>query len=274
MHFVIVGHITRDITPTGYALGGTVSYAAVTAQRMGAQVTIVTRSQVEDAAHPALHEIELINIPSAYTTTFQNLYEKGVRTQYVRAVAEPIFAADWPQKLNGADVTLLAPLVQEVDPAVATLANGLIAATPQGWMREWDAKGRVRPVPWYSAGRILPHLDVLIMSAADLGGDERILENALQSVPIVIMTESADGCVVFERGNPTPIPPRVSNEVDPTGAGDVFAAAFLVHFHDSGDVIRSAYFANVAASFSIEGAGLAAIPNRDLVETYINAHPI
>jgi sugar/nucleoside kinase (ribokinase family) len=50
--------------------------------------------------------------------------------------------------------------------------------------------------------------------------------------------------------------------VDPTGAGDVFAAAFLCHLHASGNPREAADFANRVAACSVEKIGFASIPTR------------
>ncbi len=273
MHFVVVGHLTRDVVPGGYTLGGTASYAALTAKRLGADVTVVTRAHPADAQTLALAGIEVINLPSDITTTFQNIYRGHTRIQYLRAVAAPIFASEWPQHLNQADVVLLGPLVQEVDPAIAANIQGYLGSTPQGWMREWDNTGRVYPVPWYCAGRITPYAEALILSEADLAPEDRSLPWIIDQVPIVVLTESYEGCVINVNGEHVRIPPRPANEVDPTGAGDVFAAAFLVRLNQGYSPCQAAYFANVTASFSTEGSGFASIPHFDQVEAYINEHP-
>jgi sugar/nucleoside kinase (ribokinase family) len=51
----------------------------------------------------------------------------------------------------------------------------------------------------------------------------------------------------------------------------VFAAAFLLRFYETRDPCLAAQFANVAASFSVEGRGTAAIPSRQRVEAYLNS---
>lgn len=273
MHFVVIGHITRDVAPEGYTLGGTASYAGIAAKRLGAQVTLLTRARPEDVQHPDLADIDIINLPSDLTTTFHNVYRQGVRTQYLQAVAAPIRVEETPAHLFHADIVLLAPLVQEVDPAIAPRVRGLLGATPQGWLREWDARGQVRPVPWISAGRILPHLDALIFSDADIAGDPGIMATLLEATPLVALTKSAAGAILYVDGVYHHAPPRPAQEIDPTGAGDVFAAAFLMHLRQSHHPFRSAYFANIAASMSVEAPGTRGIPDRARVEAYIAAHP-
>jgi len=57
--------------------------------------------------------------------------------------------------------------------------------------------------------------------------------------------------------------------VDPTGAGDVFAAAFMIRLIETDDPCQAAQFANTVASFSIEGPGVSGIPMRHQVEAYV-----
>jgi sugar/nucleoside kinase (ribokinase family) len=49
--------------------------------------------------------------------------------------------------------------------------------------------------------------------------------------------------------------------VDATGAGDVFAAAFLVHYARQGDPWQAAEAAACAAGLSVEAEGWAAVPD-------------
>jgi sugar/nucleoside kinase (ribokinase family) len=61
--------------------------------------------------------------------------------------------------------------------------------------------------------------------------------------------------------------------VDPTGAGDVFAAAFLVRYRETGDPFASALFASCAASLSVEAPGLEGVPTRARVEERFRQFP-
>ncbi len=274
MHIAIIGHLTRDISPDGYTIGGAVSYSGVTARRMGAEVTVVTRAHPDDVRFLEAEGIQVINLPTQVYTTFHNIYHKDIRIQQVLAVANPIMVHETPPLVYDADLLMLAPVAQEVDPAIALHARHKLAVTPQGWMREWDMQGRVYPIPWYSAGRILPYVDIMVFSDQDLVGDMSIFPTIIDAVPLVAITRAAKGCVVYDRGHPQRVRTRPAREVDATGAGDTFTAAFLVELLRGRSPIEAAYFANVAASLSIEAIGLGGIPYRFQVESYIQMHPL
>ena len=273
MHIAIIGHLTRDIADNGYAIGGAVSYAGITARRLGADVSVLTRAHPDDVRVLEDEGIQVINLPTDVYTTFLNVYYKEIRTQQLLSVAAPIMAAETPPEITNADVLLLAPVAQEVDPAIAPAARNKLAAIPQGWMREWDDQGRVFAVPWYSSGRILSYLDSIIFSDLDLIGDLSILPVIIDTVPLVAITKAAKGCVLYHQRQRRHVHARPAKEVDTTGAGDTFTAAFLTETFRGKSPIEAAYFANVTASLSIEGVGHSGIPHRHEVEAYIRAHP-
>ena len=65
-----------------------------------------------------------------------------------------------PDAWRLAPLVLLAPLAGEVDPELAgAFPAARVAATPQGWLRQWDADGLVRPGPWPDAERIAEVID-------------------------------------------------------------------------------------------------------------------
>ena len=54
-------------------------------------------------------------------------------------------------------------------------------------------------------------------------------------------------------------------EVDPTGAGDVFATAFLIRYQETGNPQEAAVFAACAASCVVEGLAASTLGDRDEV---------
>ena len=283
--FLAIGTVTRDIatadpSATDYMLGGTVSFAAVTAARLGRRPTVLTRAgdDIELSVLSGLADLHVL--PCANTTTFANLYSSDGRVQYCYTPSPPITAVDIPPRLRAPHIALLGPLVNDVQSEVASIfdSDTIVAAVPQGWMRRWDEKGRVYPAPWRDMAQILPHLDALILSIEDIDGDLRQVEEFLEYVALVVLTENRDGSTIYRRKPDSeieivPIPSRPANEVDPTGAGDIFATAFLLRLDESGDPFDSARYANVTASFGVEGQGVTGIPSHEKILDYMGLHP-
>jgi sugar/nucleoside kinase (ribokinase family) len=277
---VVVGHATRDLIPDGgWRLGGTVVFAALTAARLGLRVAIVTAGppDVLAALAAAAPDVPIAGVPSTEATVFENRYDHaGRRWQYLRSRATPLDSSAVPAAWRGAPLVLLAPVAQEVDPTLAAaFPAARVAATPQGWLRRWNASNLVHPTEWRDAERVLTHLTALIFSRDDVylpapddapdaheatrAAEERIASWA-QRVPCVIVTCGAAGADLLADGTRERFPAFPVQEVDPTGAGDVFAAAFLCSLLRTGDARAAVGFANCAASFAVEAEGTAGIP--------------
>ena len=183
-----------------------------------------------------------------------------------------------PSSWLAAPIVLFGPLDQEFTPALIRdfprHPGSILAATPQGWLRRWDAGGRVWPTPWTAASEVLPLLDVLILSHDDLlpfadgnrADADAILSQWSMHVPLLVATDGRHGATLFKHGQQEKFPAYTSVEVDPTGAGDVFAAAFLVHLSRYRDPRQAVNFANCVASLSIEQEGITGIPTWEIVE--------
>src|SRR5436305_13794802 len=95
--FLTIGHVTRDVLSDGsFSLGGTVTFAAITAYRLGIAPAIVTSADVQllDELPSLLPAIAIAGSTSPTSTTFSNQYHKGFRTQYLRARADSLQQGD------------------------------------------------------------------------------------------------------------------------------------------------------------------------------------
>ncbi len=270
MDFLVIGAITRDLLADGsFTVGGTVTYSAVTARNLGLSAGIVTSADPSLDVGALLQGISLARRPSPVTTTFENIYHGRDRVQYIRDVAAPIASDDVPAAWRSASIVHLGPLAQELSPDILGLFGGdsLIGVTPQGWMRCWGQDRRVGHCPWESAQAILSRADALIFSREDVDFDAGAIHRYAQWARVMVVTQNWLGCTVYVRGErPRNFPAFHAREVDPTGAGDVFAAAYLIRLKETGDPYVAAHFANCVAAFSVEGTGVTAIPTRAKVE--------
>jgi len=277
--YVAIGHVCLDLFKNRYMLGGSATYAALTARRLGRRVGVLTSADFEPNILDALvgrdhlldpaTDIRVTRVPSQHgTTTFVNVYEESGRRQEIRAVANVIRAEHVPPEWQAAPLVHLAPVALDVAlDLVHQFPNALMGVTPQGWMRAWDEQGRVRAVAWEHADLVLDRADVVILSEEDLA-DRSVLRSYAQKAKVLVVTEARDGAYFFERGaGPFRSAAfRPARESDPTGAGDVFAAAFFTQFRRTGDAQASADFANCVASFSLEKRAWHGIPTEEQVK--------
>ena len=273
--FLVIGHVTKDLQEDGYTIGGTVTFASLTARNLGQRTAVVTRASPGLSLNPLYQGVEVLSLASPVTSTFQNLYStNGTRTQYLRAVADPIKAEDIPPAWREARIVLLGPLTNELEGGIAKVfPNSLIGVTPQGWMRRWDGDGRVFPKPWEGAAEVLDYARVVVFSENDVQKDESVIQAYAHLADILVVTHGPGGATVYHRGEAHRLPAFETIEVDPTGAGDVFAAAYLIELERSGDPYAAAHFANCVASFSVEKPGIEGIPTLQEVEQRLAQFP-
>jgi sugar/nucleoside kinase (ribokinase family) len=272
--FVIIGHITQDLQPDGrLSPGGTVSYAATTAHRLGYRVGVVTSTGPDLDVTQVLPFAEITCQPAAATTVFENIYLNGKRKQILHRRAAILDCKQIPSAWKRAPIVHLGPLDQEIDQGVFHCFDSqvLIGVTPQGFLRRWDEQGLVSFTEWTPPASVLRRIKVLVLSEMDVPDPDGLVREWGRWIDIIVVTRAARGASVYHSGGSCTYPARSTREVDPTGAGDVFAAAFLIRLMETGDPCQAAHFANVVASFSIEGPGVTSIPTRRQVEAYLDS---
>jgi 1D-myo-inositol 3-kinase len=267
--YLVIGHVTQDQAPDGtFRVGGTATYSALAAMHLGLRVGVLTSAHPTTPLFEDQSSISVRCRPAKCTTTFENVYVAGSRQQYLRAVAEDITIADLPSGWDAVPIVHLGPVAQEVDLDLAlAFPLSFLGVTPQGWLRSWDAQGLVSSVECAWADHVLSVADVVVLSLEDIGGDRQRLERIVDFAPTLVLTIGRDGAVVFHGGQERSMPAYAVSEVDPTGAGDVFATACIVRLHETSDIYEAARFANCAASFVVEGVGVSSVPSRAQVET-------
>jgi sugar/nucleoside kinase (ribokinase family) len=140
-------------------------------------------------------------------------------------------------------------------------------------MRTWNEPlpGPVLYRPWQPTPCVLERIDALVLSIEDVRGNEALVAGYARHCALVALTRGAQGSTLFLRGVPHHIPAFPAIERDPTGAGDVFAAALLIRLCETGDPLDAARFASYVAALSVEGAGISRIPARGKIEQGLTA---
>lgn len=241
---LVIGSISFDTNWIGTRalrkLGGVVTYAGLTAHRLGCEVTMVT--SVGTDGHDALDRFNREGLEfhariGAASTQFVNAIHGDHRIQRLDAVADPIRAAD----LRGLDHELV--LLGALHPndvgadALERLASasGRVAADLQGWVRRVEGR-EVTPGASPLLERVLRIASVIKadpeeieVAAAALGCAEPEMCGRFGIEELLISNGSRGGRIRFPAGAPVEyaaVP--IEAAADSTGAGDVFFAAYLV----------------------------------------------
>ncbi len=275
--FLVIGHLAKDKATEGWRLGGSAAYASLTASKLGLRTAVLTSAASDLDSSVLLPGIDVRLLPSSETTIFENVYGRRGRVQYVWARARTIATSDVPREFLAARVVLLGPLVGEVEEEVARcFPRSLLAITPQGWLRTIRPDGRVEQMPprRWQPRFLLEHSQALFVSDEDLSPTEagETLARWATQVPVLALTRGARGARLWSEDRWREVPAIPAEELDPTGAGDVFAAAFLSRYVETNDAWQAALFAAAAASVSVEAPGTAAIPSRQQVEERLRTY--
>ena len=267
--YLVIGHVAHDLTPDGPRLGGTVAYSALTAKALGLRVGIVTASGPETSLAP-LEDIPVVSIESPNSTIFENIYTDQGRIQFLRGQATRVDFNRVPEVWRRAPIIHLGPIANEMDSVLPeSFSPGLLGLTPQGWMRQWDSDCRVSRGEWRDAAAALPRADAVVISREDVNGDDELIEHMAHQTRVLVVTESAAGAVLYWNGDRRRFRAPQVKEVDATGAGDVFAAAFFYRLLHTQDPWEATRFATRLASCSVTRPGLEGIATKGEVAVCI-----
>jgi fructokinase len=206
--------------------------------------------------------------PSNQTGGFSLLYdERGNRDLDVLGVADAI-----PSGANGyqhADFVLIGPILGETKPElVHHLRSTLVAPIlldPQGLLRvlnngqvfhqhtrEFDEIAALSTI--VKANELETQVITGIDPRQDPEGAARALHRFGGQIAVVTLAEA--GSVIFDGHDFIQIPPYTTNAIDPTGAGDTYAAGFMVKYLETPhDLVAVGCFASAVASVMVENSG-------------------
>ncbi len=261
--YLLIGHVTADLTPVGRLLGGTVSYAARVVKAFGLRAGVLTSAASDE---PLLTELqpfvdEMVVIPADSTSTFENIYEPGGRIQYIRGVAAPLGFQHIPAEWRAAPLVHLAPLTDEVDPRIAHhFKDATVMLTLQGWLRRWDDTGRVAFKRWFDPD-VLRDINMVVFSEEDIREAPGLEAEFAGAVEHLFVTRAERGGTYYRRGQAIPYSTPQVQQIHPTGAGDIFAAALLCSLGVvNHDLRRAVVVAARLAATSVTRVGLDGAP--------------
>ncbi len=233
----VVGNLSRDLVDGGPPRAGGAPFHAARALRVLGRPALVGAKCAHTDRDTLLTPLVRLGLPVLWrggssTATFRFHYEGDRRTMVVEALGDPWEPADL-YGLERADWVHIGALARSDFPA------GTLAALGRDRRVSFDGQGLVRPARTgpleldadYDP-EVLRHVAVLKLAEEEarvLVGEPGEDELRALGVPEIVVTLGSKGSLVLAEGKLERIPARkVDEEVDPTGAGDAFSAAYLV----------------------------------------------
>ena len=238
----VVGNLAIDIVEGApERVGGGTFHGGRALRLLHTPARVVTKCATADRAR-LLPPVAALGLPVASrggesTVKFRMHYDGDHRTMEVLALGDPWTpeeARGWVKEaLARVEWVHVAPLLRSDFPAET------LRELARGRRLSYDAQGLVRPAltgPLVLDAdydpEVLRHVSVLKLAddEADtlFGGEPSEADLRELGVPEVIVTQGSRGVLVFSRGQIEHVPARpLEGDVDPTGAGDAFSAAYL-----------------------------------------------
>jgi len=251
--------------------GGVAYYASLTYCRLGLSSAVVTKVATHDEwgllSELRSNGVEVFNLPTKTTTTFENHYSADnfdVRVQRVGSRADVIRLTEFPEiRANTVHFGPLTPDDIELDVMVPGLSPfSTIALDAQGLVRE-IVDGAVVAKETVDHGQWLRFVDVLkvdtqelLIYAGSASPSNAVRGLLARGVDELVVTEGSLGSTVYRDGDSFRIDAvRPTQSVDVTGCGDTYLAAYMAKRMTSKDVEECGGFASAAASINLESSG-------------------
>jgi len=264
---------TPALTRKDRVLSGCSTNACLAASRLGARTTLVGsvgadfRSRLERELVQC--SVGYCLLPSAQTGGFSLKYydDHGSRELTLLGIADAIEHYDG--RYEDYDFILIGPILGEVSASfVKEICNSAclpILTDPQGLLRNQN-NGRIYhemthdfiEIAKFSTILKANELETKVVTGIDPRQDpERAVKKLFDfGCKIAVTTIAEVGSIIYDGTRLYPIPAFTTNAIDPTGAGDTYAAGFIVKYMENpSDLTAVGCFASAVASVMVENSG-------------------
>ena len=253
--------LSRDGVVMGETLGGAVSFISAVLDGVSVSYNLVSKVGPDFAYTTCCSPIV---IPTSRTTLFHAHFDSEVegdghqdRVLKRGAACDPIRPSDLPE--TRFDFGMAVGVGGEISPEtlerMLDICN-VVFVDIQALIREFDGvDGTVRLVGLNETRffRLLPRIGFLKASA-----DEALFMDVeeVRKWCCVVVTHGKEGCTVYWKDGELEIAPFVTNQVDPTGAGDSFLGGFVAGLVHGLAVPDAALVGNLFGSLTVGQIGL------------------
>ncbi len=120
---------------------------------------------------------------------------------------------------------------------------------------------------------LLPNTQEAMMLTGRANARDACESLLAQGPELVVLKEGKNGCTLYSRNEATRVPAFDVTEVDPTGAGDSFAAAFIGECLSGASWQDAARFANAVGALKVTSFGPMSAHSRDEIEEFVARRP-
>ncbi len=263
-----------DRTPEGgWTPGGPSLFAARAFQALDARVTLVT-SLESDFEESVFDGLEVRAARGVEVPRFENSYDHaGNRKQFLLAEGSPLALVPHVSADEVPDIALIAPAFHEFRRAPLRFKGSIVGVSLQGPLRAITGRQRVihHSHPTSVVERFLRPGWLGFFSEEDTAEPDALAEHIARLGAVAILTRGHNGATLFDSdGTQEHWDALPADPVDPTGAGDCFASAFLFRLAETEDLTEAMPFALAAGALAVEEPGLDGIATREEIEARMN----
>jgi len=267
---LVIGSVTWDLVDGERIAGGTASYIARTCDAVGVRARFLVPAG-EDASLDAVSPHEVHRVP-AQTQTFRHSFRGDERQlDLEQGIGHMLRVSDVPADWPAPSTLLIAPLMPddiEVTEFLDEWPAAEVGLLAQGLQRvqlpeSTAVANRAQPSSvLLDAAR--PNVTIFLSREEVRTWPAGAVTHLAARAARVVVTDGARGAVVHDRRGTHRIDAAPATVVDSTGAGDTFAAAFILGLR-AGEQYAGRLAAACAAA-AVEVRGPALLPSRSAIE--------
>ncbi len=265
--------ITPLVKSKGRILSGCSVNALLTLRRLGFKKLALVGSLGKDFMNRFRREIReygIMNftiITSMETGGFELIYDdKGNRELHILGIAGKITQCEIPDEYLNVRYILLGPILNEIDldliEYLANSTNAKIFLDPQGLTRVIK-RGKIEHVcnrdHMRKIAKMVHYIKPNEIESWTITGIKDPFDSVKELVSwgaeVGIVTLAERGSVVYNGEHFYKIPAYKTTAIDPTGAGDVYAGAFIAKMLEGRDILTACLYASAVASIKVEYCG-------------------
>lgn len=269
-----IGPVTKDliITPTEqyYQIGGAVYYQSNTLEQLKKEHIAIISVGKDDVKNldKTLKKQELIL--QEKTLEYTNIYNKKLqRTQKAKFSQNTITPNNININLNQIQYAIISPLTpNDIPPeTIKHLKNNNIQTVlvAQGYLRKTDENNNILKRKWTDKEKYLENTDILCLDEEETkqsfninNTQEETIKKILNkhNLKQLIITQAEKGSTIYTQEKTYKIPAiKTDKNVDATGLGDTYIAAYIAKLEETNNIQESGLFASITAKEKLQHKG-------------------